>query len=299
MKDAISIHIGLNGVNPNHYGSERRLLGCRKDAEAMARIAENAGFSKRTLLRDTDASATHVREAVHAAVRDLSPTGFFLLTYAGHGTRLPDAESAEPGSIVDEEADGHDAAFCLYDRMMRDDELYGLLAGFGTEQRVLLVLDCCHSAGMLPLLVKIRAFAARVASLAGFAGFASAIRGIDEEDALAVRDRHPEVYGPVKDLQVARRSSLKATVLMLAACGEKQTTPDGPENGVFTRALLHSLEPVPRDYDELHKRVGNLHPARTPVLRPRNERTLKFRKMRPFQIHAGAPPAPPSPPGPV
>ncbi len=144
MSNAISIHIGLNRVNPDHYGSEMTLQGAVNDAVVMRRVAENAGFTDCTLLLDEDASSTRVRQEIEDAADELSSTGLFLLTYAGHGARL--REDAAPGE--GREPDGVDEAFCLFDRMMRDDEVLTLLARFGGEQRVFIVLDCCHSAGI-------------------------------------------------------------------------------------------------------------------------------------------------------
>jgi hypothetical protein len=46
----MSIHIGLNGVDPDHYGGwDGELRACEADARDMAQVAEQRGFEPRLL----------------------------------------------------------------------------------------------------------------------------------------------------------------------------------------------------------------------------------------------------------
>jgi hypothetical protein len=51
MAKAVSIHIGLNAVDPKHYGGwSGDLLACEFDANDMAAIAHAAGMTSTLLL---------------------------------------------------------------------------------------------------------------------------------------------------------------------------------------------------------------------------------------------------------
>ena len=51
MAKGISLNIGLNSVDPNHYGGwNGQLAGCENDANDMANIAATAGLDVTKLL---------------------------------------------------------------------------------------------------------------------------------------------------------------------------------------------------------------------------------------------------------
>lgn len=132
-----SVHIGLNVVDNDAYGvAVPPLRGCENDARAMQALAEAQGFST-TLLRNEQGTAENVIGAIRDAAEDLTTGDFFLLTYAGHGSQVPD--------IAGDEADGMDETWVLYDRQLIDDELYALWGEFPPGVRILVVSDSCHS----------------------------------------------------------------------------------------------------------------------------------------------------------
>ncbi|HWK90134.1 MAG TPA: caspase family protein [Longimicrobium sp.] len=274
MLDAISVHIGLNRVDPNHYnGRAHELLGCENDAVAMCRIAERAGFTAR-ILTSEDATSKNVRTALRDGAAKLSSNGFFLVTFAGHGVRLRDAERNPLLNLRDEKADRKDEAWCLFDRLMRDDEICGLLAEFKPGQRVLAVLDCCHAASTTDA----RGFRNRLA-----------MRTIDLAAATRVIALNQGLYQQLR-VRLAGPGNVGATFLQLAACDETSSTPDGPQHGAFTASLLKVLSKgTAQTYDELHLAVGNMDVLRRPILSPTDESTREFRAMRPFIVHPGVP----------
>ena len=120
MPNAISLHIGLNTVDPAHYnGWDGELQACEADARDMQQIAEGRGFETRILLTP-EATAEAVSAAIAAAADRLSGGDFFFLTYSGHGGQVPDTNSDEPGD------DNKDETWVLYDRQLVDDELFAL-----------------------------------------------------------------------------------------------------------------------------------------------------------------------------
>ncbi|WP_197421808.1 caspase family protein, partial [Sphingomonas sp. CCH9-H8] len=142
---ALSVHIGLNRVSPAHYGSEQRLRGAVPDARAMKAIADAQGFAS-TLLLDDAATVLAVSRAVSQAAARLGAGDTFFLSYAGHGSQLFDGGGDEPDSV--------DETLCLFDRMLLDDEVHGLLARFEAGVRVLVITDSCHSATATRLMTK-------------------------------------------------------------------------------------------------------------------------------------------------
>lgn len=101
----ISLHIGVNIVDPQHYnGWDGALTSCENDADTMADIARLQGFETKQL-KTIEATRETVKKAMRDAAGQLSGGDFYLLTYSGHGGQVTD--------IDDEEEDGKDDTWCL------------------------------------------------------------------------------------------------------------------------------------------------------------------------------------------
>src|SRR5688500_4036780 len=112
-----SLHIGLNYVDPAHYqGWDGALRGCINDATDMEALASGAGYVT-SRLTDGEATREAVLSSLRAAAARLQDGDIFLVSYSGHGARMPNA----PGG--DNEIDGNDETWCLYDGQLIDDEL--------------------------------------------------------------------------------------------------------------------------------------------------------------------------------
>jgi metacaspase-1 len=86
---AVSLHIGVNRVDPIHYaGWKGELVSYENDDRDMERIAGSQGFVNRSLL--TNATATAVLAAIEKAAKELFEDDFFLLTYSGYGGQVND-----------------------------------------------------------------------------------------------------------------------------------------------------------------------------------------------------------------
>ncbi len=137
MATGISIHIGLNRVDPGHYqGWDGKLKGCENDARAMEAIASKQKFATSLLLNE-QATAEAVQAAIAGAAGQLKSGDILLLTYSGHGGQVPDP--------TEEEEDHLDETWVLYDRQLIDDELYALWGQFETDVRIFMLSDSCHS----------------------------------------------------------------------------------------------------------------------------------------------------------
>jgi hypothetical protein len=132
-----SLHIGLNRVDDIAYGAPvTPLSGCVNDATAMTELALSQGFSTTTLL-DEQGTSQNIISAIGDAAEDLRTGDIFLLTYAGHGSQVPDATGDEP--------ERQDETWVAYDRQIIDDELYELWGRFQPGVRILMISDSCHS----------------------------------------------------------------------------------------------------------------------------------------------------------
>jgi hypothetical protein len=146
----LSLHIGLNSVNPAHYAGWSGILkGCENDARDMEALAKTQGFVSKILLSQ-QATANAIIQGIEAAAGSLSVGDIFFLTYSGHGGQVPNVGA----SIDDPEEDNLDETWCLYDRQLLDDELGALWLRFKAGVRIVVLDDSCHSGTILRAALK-------------------------------------------------------------------------------------------------------------------------------------------------
>lgn len=134
----LSIHVGVNRIDAKHYGTAGILHGCENDAQAMQTLAVDRGFEPLLILSER-ATAEAVLGAIGRAAGALGSGDTLFLTYAGHGSQVPAGEGEG------DEDDAMDETWCLYDRMLIDDELYAAWLSFKAGVRVVVLSDSCHS----------------------------------------------------------------------------------------------------------------------------------------------------------
>ena len=75
----LSVHVGLNSVDPKHYeGWSGELMACEFDAADMAAIAKSQGI-KPVLLLTKKATRANALAAIRAAAKQLSSGDLFFL----------------------------------------------------------------------------------------------------------------------------------------------------------------------------------------------------------------------------
>lgn len=252
---AVSLHVGVNRVDPRHYVGVTDLEGCEDDARAMERLARRAGYATRMLLGEA-ATREAVILAIREAAQQLEAGDSFLLTVAAHGGMIPDRNRDEwattPGDVTDE-------TLCLYDTQLVDDELAALWSLFRPGVRIAMVGDTCHAGTQI-----------RAAELAG----AAVQPGRPD---LRARCLSPRM---ARDTYVANRAHydsrtldliglpglvlahpldrpVRAAVLGLGACLDTQVAMETMLGGVFTQALL-------RVWDD-GRFAGNWHQLRARI----------------------------------
>jgi hypothetical protein len=294
---ARSLHIGLNAVNPGHYGGwTGDLCACEFDANDMAAIARSRGMEP-TILLTKAASRDKVLSAIRDASRHLKSDDFFFLTYSGHGGQVAD--------VTGEEDDKKDETWCLYDGELIDDELYFELSKFARGVRVLVLSDSCHSgtvtrAAMQPLLEP-----------AGLVGPTWRSKMMPPAVAMRTYRDHQAFYDDLqKEVERAAGDTLKLdpdtmlgrvavsprltaivkdfkpSVILISGCQDNQTSMDGDHNGAFTEQLLHVWRNG--DYDGTYAKFHAAIRSRMPASQSPNFFTLgdsaAFVRAAPFSV---------------
>ena len=262
MAKGISISIGLNFVDPNLYsGWDGRLRGCETDARAMEDLACKRGFETRLLLNQ-EATSDRIKDAIHGAASTLKSDDILLLTYSGHGGRIRDPHN--------EEADGWDETWVLYDRQLIDDELYALWAEFQARVRILVLSDSCHSGTV----AQFRFYEAlhresTMRECGATHGVEQPLfRAIPEEKAEQNYEQDKRVYADIEQRYAAGdRNNVSATVILISGCQDNQLSVDLPRGGVFTQALrrVWNNGGFKGSYSLFHRRIrGQMPPTQSP-----------------------------------
>ena len=274
MATGISIHIGLNRVDPSHYqGWDGKLKGCENDARAMEAIARSQKFATSLLLNE-QATAQAVKGAIAGAVNQLKSGDILLLTYSGHGGQVPDLNG--------DEEDHLDETWVLYDHELIDDELYALWGQFESDVRIFLLTDCCHSGTVA------KAFQDSVL----FASQPAANMPVPRAMPVDVGERTYVANRAFYDqLQVANpqgnRVGIGASVILISGCQDNQVSLDGPQNGVFTGALLKTWNDgkFKANIQKFHKSILNkIEFYQSPNYFRVGRSNPTFERQRPFTI---------------
>lgn len=259
MGKGLSVHIGVNEVDPEHYaGWSGPLNACEADAHDLSELAVDRGFAS-TVLLTTEATREAVIAAIEAATQELESGDTFFLSYSGHGGQVPDSSRDEP--------DGFDETWCLYDGQLLDDELAALWLRFAAGVRVLVLSDSCHSgtATRAPQLVSRDAMTGgAMADDLGVAG--AAFRFMPRRAAIRTYRRNRAFY---QHLQTERGDTADptATVRLLSGCQDNQLSLDGNENGLFTATLLIIWDDgfFQGDYRQFHQAIlEQMPPTQSP-----------------------------------
>jgi len=279
MARGISLHIGLNGVDAEKYGGwPGTLVACEADANDMAALAAGRGFESTKLL-----TAAATSEALLAALGEAAGTleagDILLVTYSGHRGHMPDTN--------DDEQDGLDETWALYDRQVVDDELYAAWGKFKPGVRIVVVSDSCHSGTVTRELVEALRPNALSPDGNGAAG-GPRMRAMPPE--VADRDyRHRKtMYDKVQRAAGPEaQGACKASVLLLSGCQDNQTSQDGDHNGLFTGTLLEVWNDgkFRGAYHSFRSRIARkMPPWQSPNLFTTGEPSREFERQHPFTV---------------
>jgi metacaspase-1 len=280
-----SIHIAVNRVSASHYGPDVPVLqACENDAAVMKSIATRLGFRVLKELANDTATSGSVTQAIQEASASLHSGDILLLTYAGHGAQVPDRNGDEPS--------GWDSTWCLFDRMLVDDELAGLWGGFEAGVRVVVVSDSCSSGSvlrMMPADATLHFEAYRDTRAPSFIlPPPTRMRRLPRDVATAAYGRHKEMYDAIQlRLPQGQRVGIGATVLLLAACQDNQNAGESGDNGLFTLGLkiIWDNGTFSGDYRRFLSSIASLLPnTQTPNYLLHGAPNSVFERQTPFTI---------------
>lgn len=280
MAKGVSVHIGLNSVDPVHYqGWSGDLAACEFDANDMADLAKERGLETRQVLLTKDATAANVLGALDAAARELESGDLFFLTYSGHGSQVPDVSGDEP--------DKRDETWVLFDRQATDDEFYSRYAKFKPGVRILVFSDSCHSGSVvrrLPDFLSPGALESRFGATDPD-GIAKRVRAMPEAMRDKVYQANKGLYDEVGS-KGDERASIQATVALISGCQDNQTSADGSRNGLFTGTFKTVWDAGGfRTYGGLHRRIlDQMPPDQSPNLFSYGSGVRAFLRQQPLKI---------------
>ncbi len=243
----------------------------------MGAIADSRKFKKVPLLTK-DATRKRIIAEIKKAATELKSGDIFLLTYSGHGGQIPDLNNDEP--------DGMDETWCLYDGQLVDDELNALLASFAPGVRVLVFSDSCHSGTVVR-----EAYYHGTAPARSGDGDASGVRYRYMPKPIALRTyrQNRKFYDHILKSAKLRedKTRVKASVLLISGCQDNQYSADGAANGLFTGHLLQVWKSgaFKGDYRAFHKAiVKRMPPDQTPNYFREGTADPKFEAQPPFTV---------------
>lgn len=272
----ISLHIGLNYVNPAAYGGwDGELNACVLDSQDMEIYARGKGF-KTQMLHDSQATASTVLSIIRAAASQLVKGDIFALTYSGHGGQVPDPR----------EDDGRNETWVLWDRQLLDDEIYAALCDFKKGVRILVLSDSCHSGSVIRAMRFITPHGDEVEGVP-----AGRSKLMPMHVQMKDYDNREDEYRQIQN-QTARRDLLEeceATAILVSGCQDNQVSYDGDRNGAFTaaarRILAQSDAGKRMGYRGFRRRIiWTIGPWQSPNYFTIGPRNRKFELQQPFTV---------------
>jgi metacaspase-1 len=269
MAKGLSLHIGLNEIDPSHYDEWlSKLKACENDAKDMKDIADKCGFES-TLLLAKEANYLNVLKQISLAASKLEKDDIFLITYSGHGTQIKDVSG-------DETTDQMDETWALYDRMIIDDELYQLWSTFAAGVRIVVISDSCHSESIAKDSQDYSISDALVA------------RSLPGDIALNTYLKHKNMYDASQWLTArGHEVQILASIISISACQDNQSAYDGEKNGRFTCALKNTWNEgrFEGSYYKFYEGISpNLPPIQSPKYNEFGAENEEFQAQNVFTI---------------
>jgi hypothetical protein len=278
MSQGVSIHIGLNEVDPDHYGGwSGKLNACEADAGDMARIAAERDFETTTILTG-DATADAVTSAISDAAGKLGEGDILFLSYSGHGGQVPDTNGQEQDQL--------DETWVLFDRQFVDDELYDLYSQFAGGARILVFSDSCHSGSVNRGIFD--AAVPHVVEAAFVDTPAPRTKDLPRDVAERTYEQNKATYDEIqKSHPAGEAADIGATVLLISGCQDNQLSLDGDRNGLFTQQVLAVWDDGAwtGSHPTFHKAVAaKMPPTQSPNYNPVGPQNGPFEQQTPLTI---------------
>ena len=284
----LSLHIGLNSVDPQGYGGwSGPLNACENDARDMAAIAATQGFKTKVLLTK-EATSTAVTAFLRNAAKTLKKGDELIISYSGHGGQVPDDNGDEKGAVNSD--DKTDETWCLYDRQLVDDELWNLWSQFAAGVRIVMLSDSCHSGTVakdaMAVLNGGPKIPIRNTGTVDYSAFA--VKAIPSDQLRSAYNAKKRTYDRIqKELKTTSAVKVGASVVLISGCQDNQVSLDGQRNGLFTEKLLQVYNggKFKGSLKAFHAAILNLMPfTQSPNYFPVGAKNAKFEAAAPFTL---------------
>ncbi|MBT2406584.1 MULTISPECIES: caspase family protein [unclassified Streptomyces] len=285
MPTGISLHVGLNRVDPTKYeGWDGQLVACENDARDMAALARASGFED-TLVLTEKGTADNITAELRKAAKRLKSGDILLFTYSGHGGQMANLAGG------DIEVDRQDETLVFFDRQFLDDELYREFQQLAEGVRVFVLLDCCHSGTAIESVRETLTPQALEAQFQtadpGQIEAAARMMPWPKQQQLFERDRdHYEKLQ--RELKAAKANNGRVPdAILIAACQDNQVASDGSVNGLFTERLLKAWDKggFLGGYREFHRGIQKIMPPnQSPNFYTTGTPSQDFLDQKPFSI---------------
>jgi metacaspase-1 len=281
MARGISFHVGLNAVDPNHYGGwDGALTACEFDANDMESLARSRGFETSKLLT-ADATSSAIIQGIESTAGELEAGDIYFLTYSGHGGQVPDTNG-------EGETDSSDETWLAYDRQIVDDELYELWAKFKPGVRIVVLSDSCHSGTVNRDITA--PVPDPVATAEEAAKQSPRFRALPRDKMIETYEANADLYDGIQGRVASSTSSeseVGATVLLISGCQDEQLSRDGFKNGAFTGKLLEVWDDGAwkGKYSSFHEAIRSQMPDdQQPNYNPVGASNSAFEEQDPFTV---------------
>lgn len=208
-----AVHFGVNTYDSSDAGYGRviqQLQSCNLDALAMQRLFNDVGM---TFINE-EATAERFKSEISKLSRTAVAGDLVIITQSSHGTHFQD-ESGD-------EVDGEDEGTCMFDEIVWDDAIKGLMSKFKKGVNLISIWDTCHSGSAT------RGFDAMPN------GFLNKDAGLTQHELKSFRSSKNKVQGI--------EGGIKCNYLHIGASQDAEYSLDGAKNGNFTGTFLNVIK---------------------------------------------------------
>lgn len=228
MATGLSLHLGLNTIDPNNYnGQYQPLRNAENDARFYADLAKQKGFNS-TLFIGNEATSNNLIDYLKDYAGKLNAGDTCFISYSGHGSRVDDLNK--------DEDDGFDEVLVLYDRLFIDDEFQLLWAKFRPGVRIFFINDSCYN-GTVSKFLNLNKKAIEVLFPE------HVLRGVDYNQTKIDFEKNLSFYKSIKLAGISEKAP--CSIIHIGSCQDNQLSDDGSitdKNGKFTGAVRALLQ---------------------------------------------------------
>jgi hypothetical protein len=227
-----------------------------------------------------------VLSELSSVARSLVAGDILVLYYSGHGGQIGDVNR-------DESDDGLDETWCLYDRMLVDDELYAMWSQFKAGVRILVISDSCHSGTVIKDNISTSLMNAEFVKQLYKSNVPVAFKAIPFTKSWDIYQSHKDTYDLVQYLSgQSDRNDIRAGVILISGCQDNQFSADGIStdthpNSYFTAKVIKVWNngKFAKNHISFHKEITDgMPPTQTPSYYTVGSINMEFESQTPFTI---------------